>query len=297
MGIRMHEHRKPQTVKFSSLSWLVNFLNLQFNSKNSRDRQRVKGFHSEGGWQDDAETALNVQQKMVDLLDLAIKGNTPEELGMALNDYVARNSESLLARPYPPVRVHWYVRRLKDVAFRDAGQAVLKMGNSRWVVEPAPLMFGTEGKVWLSVIQCMVNGELGRIRRCLRCRRFFVTDDARRKFCTAKHQRDYDAEASKMRVKASREKQKADAQGLKPPEKKLPEPPPSLITDAHRFADFLKMANGSIIPGSREALFIKKKIPGEWRTVMGWLKDERPPDAIWTTVAENTKDTFRDFWG
>jgi len=129
-----------------------------------------------------------------------------------------------------------------------------------------------------------------------RCQRFFITDDARRRFCNSKHQREYDTEASKARVKLSREKQKAKAQGLTPPTKKV-EPSQSPIMDWQRFADFLKLVNGNIIPGSELAMFIKRKIPGEWRTVTGWLKDKRSPNTIWATVAENTKDTFRDFWG
>ncbi|MBI4524375.1 MAG: hypothetical protein HY695_11260 [Deltaproteobacteria bacterium] len=317
----MRERRKPKRLKFSSLPWLVSFLNLAFDSDRPGDRKNVEKFLAESGAQDDSATARKIQQKMIDLIDLAIKARSPEGLVWELNEYVARSSESWalpaveaqnakgqglmsdwfgsktdLVRSYPPVRAHWYVRPLKDVSVIDAGQAVLKMGKSKWVVQPAPLMFGTEGRVWLSIAQCLTNGEFGRLRRCFHCGRFFVTDDARRRFCIGKHQREYDREASKARVKVSREKKKEKRLGIKPAKRKAKEPP-SLITEPQRFAEFLNLARGNVIPRSELALFIKRKIPGDWRTVKGWLRKNESPDAIWLKVSDKTKDVFReDLW-
>lgn len=285
----MRERRKPKIVKFSSLPWLVNFLNLRFDSEKPRDRKNVEVFLAESSPQDDVMTARNAQERIIyEITPVGtMQAFSPAGLVYHLNDWAETNN----------IRPHWFYRPLETVSALDAGESVLTLGSRNWHVLETPLVHGTEGQVLMSISQCLQNGELARIRRCLQCRRFFITDDARRRFCKAKHQREYDAQASKARVAASRERQKAKALGLKPPKKKAKEPPISSVTDEQRFADFLQMANGSVIPGSELALFIEKKVRGEWRTVTGWLKDKHSPDAIWTGITENTKDAFRDFWG
>jgi hypothetical protein len=294
----MRETRNPKIVKLSSLKWLVNFLNLRFGSERAADQKRIERFLGEPWPRDDVAAALKAQKKIVNLIDLALKANSPEELVEELNHYISDNSESRdPRRQYPPVRPYWHARRLDDMSFLGQGEAILKMGPRKWVVHPAHLMHGTEGRAWLSIIQCLENGEFERLRRCLlkSCRLFFDTDDARRKFCKEEHQRLYDAEASKERVKASRKRAKAKKQGLTPPKREAKETPPSPITDAQRFEDFLRRAQGSVQEGSDLALIIKK-IPGKWPQVRKWFAKKTTPDAMWAALPETTKYVFRREW-
>jgi len=56
---------------------------------------------------------------------------------------------------------------------------------------------------------------------------------------------------------------------------------------------FLTQVKGNVIPGSDLANFIKRRLPGEWKTVQSWLKDKRSHDIIWDSVADRTKLIFR----
>jgi hypothetical protein len=282
-----------EQVKFTSLIWLVGFLNLKFDSDAPGERQKVESLLA-GSWPDTRGQALEAQQKFVALIDEALKCQNPEGLVMALNNYVMENSET---RDPLPVRAHWYCRPVANVAPLDAKQTLLAMGSNKWVVESRVLMHGIEGHVWQSVAQCLVNGDFGRLRRCslVGCKTFFETKDARQRFCTSKHQRALDREAAKVRVRLFRERQKAKAQGLKPPARESKAVPKITITEAQRFGEFLKLAHGNsvLLPDTEEGLFIKRKLPGEWNTVFSWLKDKRLPDAIWDSLTDQTKDAFR----
>lgn len=284
--------REHSTVRFTSLTWLVKILNLRFESDAPGERQKVDGLLAESPLQNTREQALEAQKKFVALIDEALKCQSPEGLVMALNDYVAENSET---RP-APVRAHWHCRPMANVAQRDAGQALLAMGSNKWLVESRVLMHGIEGHVWQSVAQCLVNGDFGRLRRCLLagCGAFFETKDKRRRFCTAKHQRALDRGAAKARVALFRERQKAKTQGLKPPARKSKAVPTIAITEAQKFGQFLTLTKGLAIPDSKYAPFIKRKLPGEWKTVFSWLEDKRPPEAIWDNLPARTKNAFRD---
>jgi hypothetical protein len=163
------------------------------------------------------------------------------------------------------------------------------MGKRKWVVQAAPLMHGTEGRVWLSVAQCLVNGDLGRLRRCIHCKSFFQTDDARRQFCTTTHQKEHDAAASKARMKLSRQRRET---GVKPPKKKAKDALPSLVSDEKLFADFLESSKGSVNQGDDLPMFVKRRIPGDWRTVRKWYS--QAPAQIWAELSDQTKQMFRN---
>lgn len=106
---------------------------------------------------------------------------------------------------------------------------------------------------------------------------------------------EYDRTASKERVKKSRERQKANRFGQASPKRKPKETPIIPISEEQRFADFLQLARGNNTP-EHERLFIKRKLPGEWKIVFEWLKEKRP-DTIWLGLNEKTKAIFRRAFG
>jgi hypothetical protein len=99
-----------------------------------------------------------------------------------------------------------------------------------------------------------------------------------------------------VRVKESRERKKAQSLGIPQPKKKPRVATPILISDEQRFADFVQLTRGNNIP-ENERKFIKQKLPGEWKTVFNWQKENKTPDANWRGLTEKMKILFRrDLW-
>jgi len=68
------------------------------------------------------------------------------------------------------------------------------------------------------------------------------------------------------------------------------------IGDEQRFAEFLNRTKGSVPAGTELALFIKRKIPGDWRMVKSWHTKNQAPGVIWSNLPPRTKWVFRVFW-
>jgi len=269
----------PKQVRYvdTSLPWVVEFLNL-------RGDNEVDAFLRAAWREEDKNVALDLQQKFIDLIDLALRGKSPEGLVWSLNSYVADNSESFdRLRNHGPVRAHWYARAIQNVAFLDAGrQAVLKMGKSKWVVEPAHLMPGLEGQLWLCIAQALETGRFAEVRRCQlgNCRRFFITKDGRQRFCKTAHRKKvYDKEAAKQRVYEFRKRAKAKKSGTEFPPKTQPELP-AVMTEDQRFGECIELVE------TKPALAKQKYgIP----TIRKWFGE----DARWALVPEKTREKFR----
>lgn len=282
------KHKPPKVEKFSSLSWLVEFLNLQFDSEKPKDRNNVDKFLANlFKSREDIPEFQNVQGEVSFQIAQALKTFSPLGITYYLNQWVQTES----------VHPWWVTRPLEKVPTRDASSGVLKLGFRKWHTISTALAKGVRGTVLMPLAQCLTNGELGLIQRCDWCKCFFVTDDRRRKFCGPPHQQAYNASTAAQRVKLSREKRKAKkANSIRVPKKKALEPLPPAITEAQQFASFLEQTKGAVIPDSELALFIKKQIPGDWQTIRNWYKQSQSQstDAIWDSVAAQTKKCFRE---
>ena len=281
------KHQPPKVEKFSSVPWLVDFLNLKLDSEKPKDQRMVDAFLANlFKSREDIPALKNIQREVTDLIAQALKTSSPLGITYYLNQWVQAEN----------IRPWWVTRPLEAVAARDASSGVLKFGSRKWHTISTAMAHGVKGTVLMSLSQCLTNGELGLVQRCVWCKCFFITDDKRRKFCGSIHQRAYNASTAAQRVQLSREKKKAaKADSIRPKRNPLkPVPPP--ITEAEQFASFLEQTKGALIPGSELAVFIKKRIPGDWQTIRNWYKQSksRTTDAIWDSVAARTKEFFRE---
>jgi hypothetical protein len=141
-----------------------------------------------------------------------------------------------------------------------------------------------------TVLESLENGTFSRLRLCPECRKFFWTTDLKRRFCGNSCK---DTFNNRVRAEegyfAARRAEKKHEQRRKE----------SRQIDTGKFRQFLLMAKREATKGGATAIFIKQKVPGDWKVAEGWLKQlggGKKAEAIWKDLPSQTKKILRGYW-
>lgn len=142
------------------------------------------------------------------------------------------------------------------------------------------------------IAESLENGTFARLRMCPECKKLFLAANLKRQFCKNRckdnfHNKSrlecgyFSERRRKKRVEREQEQRRARRR-----------------EDIQRFTRFLQKAGGKVQAGSEIGLFIKKKIPGGWKIVNGWLKERngKSVDQIWNSLSNGVKELFRQYW-
>lgn len=281
---------KPTFASVSGMPRLVKFLNLKFDPSKKRVPGKIQDFFRAQPTKKQIEKAWDVQQGFMQLV-APIAERQPqasralERLVNALNQWALTNN----------IHPYWFLSSLDRVRRLEPGQPIMEIGDERWVVTVEPTMRGAvytgdpiEGRVWTLLAKCFQAGDLDRLRRCSECRRFFFAQHWRQLYCGPQHQKEHDRKVAKHRVR----KWRASAQEHKQEEEARAKEREII----QRFADFLVKARGNTNAQMSVGPTIKR-IPGGWKTVNGWLKEQKggkSPGQIWQGLSDQERKLFRE---
>lgn len=145
------------------------------------------------------------------------------------------------------------------------------------------------------ILSAFANGSFSFLRNCPWCKKFFIAKDLKRMFCSEGckvnfHNRCrledgyFRKRRADMKEKLEKQREKKEREGQKQME-------------ARKFNAFLKLVRRNPAPGTRIAVFIKKRI--SWNTVEGWLKEMKNGKSaiqIWEGLLDQIKNLFRKYW-
>ena len=173
------------------------------------------------------------------------------------------------------------------------GRGILKSAGNRWFVARVPWLKGDRLReiLYEITLNALLDGSLVYLKRCPQCRKFFVAGNTRGQFCSSQCKTKFhnirrlkEGYFSDWRNKKERERRKKQSQAREQ-------------VEAQKFKAFLEVARGKVVAGSDIALFIKKKIPGDWSTVNGWLKEKKKsPEQIWKALPNKVKELFKELF-
>lgn len=175
------------------------------------------------------------------------------------------------------------------------GERMLKIGDGKFVIRrwisggdtPRQKLYGI-------ITSALESGWLERLKRCLECQKFFVSDDPRSKYCTdaCKQARDKRDAPNRMRRLRARKLEEERKQLRLLAERR----------NVERFSKFLKLARKrSHTNAELEKIrpLLKSIGRGEirqgWRVVSSWeeeLKKGRSPKELWESLPSKTKNTL-----
>ena len=275
--------RKQIVVHPLAMPVLLEFLNVTFQPDTEKITEEIRKFLPKLGQTLDErkrqlEIAWDVQHKFLRLLTpIAERQGKASKALERLVDGL--NQWALKTKVHP----HWHLSLFvknptswepDQVTTLKPGQAVMQIAAKQWVVDMIPQLGGVytgdalEGRVWVILARCLETGELGRLKRCRLCSRFFSPTHMNQDFCGPEHQKQHDNYAATKRMRKFREIIAAQESALREQQ------------EGQQFAAFLRQAKRSVKGGSQTALFIKRRLPQGWNTP--WLNDStRSPGDIW----------------
>jgi hypothetical protein len=168
-------------------------------------------------------------------------------------------------------------------------KGVLRLGVEKFWVGDYPGMDGTRDHAYWALYETLRSGDFSMLRRCPSCRKYFVTQRTIQQCCSRSCNTEYqNKRTGPIRTRNYRARKAERA--------KSAEAESDAAADEQRFAEFLNRTKGSVYAGSDLALFIKRKIPGDWRTVKRWHTINQAADSVWLNLPPGTKGVFREFW-
>lgn len=240
-----------------------------------------------------------VDEKDGPLQDELIKDLAPiaegKELGRALSRLLSKINQLKLHTEWVLVGGKGY--RIPPLAYKQLGpgRGILKSAGDRWFVARVPWLKGDclREILYEITLHTLLDGSLVYLKRCPQCRRFFVAGNTRGQFCGTRCKTKF------HNIRRLKEGYFSDWRNKKESQRRNDERRARKEVEAQKFKAFLGAARGKVIAGSEIALFIKKKIPGGWSTVNGWLNEEKngkTPEQIWDDLPDQAKEILRDYW-
>lgn len=192
-------------------------------------------------------------------------------------------------------RPHWTVSpatiALNNLRF---GERVLRIQGTRWIVSKVALAAGPREAIFLDVISSMENGDLGRLRRCPICEKFFIAKDFRQELCGSiqcKKSRNRDTARIRVGRKRLRDrKRKINAK----------QNPPRRVSDGfQRFCEYMNLREKrSFSDAELDQLGeITKELPKRNQTPLEWDNQLRRGSSlkdIWGTLAQPIRSVFNN---
>ena len=202
----------------------------------------------------------------------------------------------LESKPSVKSQISYVTRRKRVVANPDymphikQGRATIKTPWGQFMVigeldKKPPLKSGKKYWYWV-IAQCLQSRHFSSLRMCRDCQVIFPAKDLRKATCLecGDMYNVYRAEKNrrfKVSKKIEEEREKQEKEELA------------------QFEAFLTLARGNVQNQLKVGKFIKKRIFGDWTTVVGWLKAKKTGFStadIWSAIPNNTKQTLRQFF-
>jgi hypothetical protein len=142
------------------------------------------------------------------------------------------------------------------------------------------------------IAESLENGGFTKLRMCPACVKVFLVSDLKQRFCEDSCRVDFNNKIRSERGYFSERRREKRAE-LEKEQKRLRE-----RVDIQKFTTFLQRAGRRVQAESEIGLFIKKKVPGDWNSVNGWLKEmnRKSVEQIWNSVPNKVKGVFRDYF-
>jgi hypothetical protein len=304
----------------TAMEFLLELLNVNFESTSQRELRKIEALRERGSHYKDREMALaqsllkgqiafitepedanrfakrsipgkRLLQNVLDSLtnDLSPIGSNAQseklrELVEDLNDWAENTAPDAKG-----IHPRWRVRSAEKARGRmEPGQAVLKLGQYKYVVDDWFIIHNFQDQVNACVARCLKTGELGRLRKCPWCSGYFFAGHFRQKFCCPEHQIKSDRKAAPLRVKRSRMKARKRRFQHDRDAKEA--------ASVKAFEKYLKKVSGKL--ADQESVGKLTRKIGGWKTVNRLLqqyKKGRDAKEVWSNLSQQHKDCFADY--
>ena len=272
-----HDRRNKRVdEKFPLATWLVSFLNCRYPVKS----------HSS------AVRELSAVQEEVRLKLSPLWGDAKDdEITPCLQKLISEANQG--ARPRYTITPAHRARRGHD-------QRKLRIKDQYWVINRSSFGEDLRGEIFRSIVSAMEQNELGRVRLCLQCKKYFVAKkDLRRKICSDICKKAHNKEVSAASMRTFRKNKRIDNEKLKQAEISR--------TQAQRedvgfrgFSQFMTLRKNWNAKTENAVGALTKKIPGRTSTLREWDKRIAKGESLenlWTRFPEELRSEFIEFHG
>lgn len=322
--------RKAGSESSLLLSRVVDFLNFDFDAASGEDLKKAGLRYYEFAGSDWKKKGGTLKKEILaDLLPLVTgeptdemnerikreavaerwKGRTSQMKGPTLQDLITakprlyHGTSFYLDRLIAEInKMGLSVRLIRDSGEHDPAVASLGPGRRIVIIRGEKFIVSKDfgfakshrERFYGFIADALENKEFERLKRCLKCQRFFLAEDPRKKYCGDECRESYHGgEKAKERVRKSRNRKKLEEARAK---RRARAGATEKQKGIQAFIIFLKKATGGL-KSQTEIGPITKRIPGKWRTIDGWLKalkNGRTPEQIWKTLPNQVKNIFVD---
>ncbi len=295
------------------LNLLADFLNQDFETKSwerflEHADEHATTIRSEFGNAEGIDKAKSVQFELKHLLRVVVEGDPSErkakELGLPRTNLYDELFELVSTLNDLELKQTWQVmpanKKAADIMGckyvrkrTRPGEPFLEIRGSKWQMNSWSATWNSREWLFSVLGSALQNNELPRLKVCLLCKKYFVAEDLKRKFCTDEckvkfHNKSRLASGYFRKNRAMRKKRERRRQWTQDARD---------TASVKIFERFLKKAEGSVDDQMAVGKLVKR-IPGQWRTVTPWLhryKNDRDVKEIWRKLPQEHKELFFEY--